>query len=29
MSVAGGPQQLNLCDVNDAKKLAEILARKL
>ncbi|HUQ29098.1 MAG TPA: hypothetical protein VM051_10910 [Usitatibacter sp.] len=29
MTVAVGPQQLNLRDVNDARKLAEILARKL
>jgi hypothetical protein len=29
MTVAVGPQQLNLRDVNDAKKLAEMLAKKL
>jgi hypothetical protein len=29
MTVAVGPAQLNLRDVNDAKKLAEILAKKL
>jgi hypothetical protein len=29
VTVAVGPQQLNLRDVNDAKKLAEILAKKL
>jgi hypothetical protein len=29
MTVAVGPRELNLRDVNDAKKLAEILARKL